>query len=264
MTIRVAVSGTGKMGHEIMVMVARDADLDLVGAIEKLSPAASIPNPHTGAPIPQSPDPAALFAETKPDVVIDFTNAGWTPELSRAAVAAGVRPVIGTSGLPAAFVEELGALLAGRKLGGFLGPNFAIGAVLMMHFAKLAAPFFDSAEIIELHHDQKVDSPSGTAVATAQEMLARRGRPFGANVSERETLPGARGANLDGVTLHAVRLPGLMAHQEVLFGGLGQLLTIRHDSLSRESFMPGIKLAVQKVMEFDRLVIGLEAVLGLE
>ncbi len=264
MPIRVAVSGTGKMGHEIMAMVARDDALELVGAIEKLAPAGSIANPQTGAPIPQSPDPATLFAETKPDVVIDFTNAGWTPALARAAVAAGVRPVIGTSGLPADFVAQLDASLSERKLGGFIGPNFAIGAVLMMHFAKLAAPFFDSAEIIELHHDQKVDSPSGTAIATAQEMLARRGRPFDANVSDRETLPGARGAQLDGATLHAVRLPGLMAHQEVLFGGLGQLLTIRHDSLSRDSFMPGIKMAVQRVMDLDRLVVGLDVLLGLE
>ena len=264
MTIRVVVSGTGKMGHEIMRAVAHDPDLRLVGAIEKFSADATIRDPATGASLPQSLDPYKLMASTRPDVVIDFTNAAWTPHVVQAAVELGVRPVIGTSGLSPEFIEELRAACAARGLGGFVGPNFAIGAVLMLHFARLAAPYFDAAEVIELHHDQKVDSPSGTAVATARGMVASRGKPFERNVSEIESVPGARGAAIDGVSVHSVRLPGLMAHQEVLFGGLGQVLTIRHDSLTRESFLPGVRIAAKRVMELDRLVVGLEALLGLE
>jgi 4-hydroxy-tetrahydrodipicolinate reductase len=263
MAIRVVMSGTGKMGREIMRAVALDDAFDVVGALEGLGPETTIPHPLTGAELRQSSDPEALFADLNPDVVIDFTNAAWTPKVAFAAVNAGARPVIGTSALPPEFVEQLRARCEERNTGAFIGPNFAIGAVLMMHFARLAAPYFDSAEVIELHHDQKVDAPSGTAVATARDMVAARGRPFAANVPEREAVPGARGATVDGVSLHAVRLPGLVAHQEVLFGGLGQLLTIRHDSLSRDSFMPGIVLAAKKVMELDRLVVGLERLLGL-
>ncbi|MEX2245747.1 MAG: 4-hydroxy-tetrahydrodipicolinate reductase, partial [Dehalococcoidia bacterium] len=152
---------------------------------------------------------------------------------------------------------------AERKLGGVVAANFAIGAVLLMHLAKIAAPYFDAAEIIELHHDQKVDAPSGTAIATARGMVEARGRPFGRNVPETETIAGARAAEIDGVTVHSVRLPGLVAHQEVLFGGQGQTLTIRHDTTGRDSFMPGILLAVREVMRREELVVGLEGLIGL-
>src|SRR5438477_161765 len=141
--------------------------------------------------------------------------------------------------------------------------NFAIGAVLMMHMAKVAARFFDEVEIIELHHDQKVDAPSGTAIATAQGMLEARGRPFDRNVPETQTIAGSREAALDGVTMHSVRLRGLVAHQEVLFGGLGQTLSIRHDTTGRDAFMPGILLATREVMNRQTLVVGLDALIGL-
>lgn len=262
--VRVVVSGTGKMGGEILRAVARDPDLEPVGVIEKLAEEGTVPEPGGGRVLPRSNDPRSLLARARPDVVIDFTNAAWTPFVARAALEAGVRPVIGTSGLDRTFIAELTGLCEKSAIGGFIAPNFAVGAVLMMHMAKIAAPFFDSAEIIELHHDQKVDSPSGTAIATAAAMVERRGKPFAAKASDRETLTGARGANLDGVSLHSVRLPGLVAHQEVLLGGLGQLLTIRHDTLSRDAFMPGVLLAVKEVMKLDRLVIGLEQLMGLE
>jgi 4-hydroxy-tetrahydrodipicolinate reductase len=203
------------------------------------------------------------LAAMNPDVVIDFTNAAWTPVLAEAALEKGVRLVIGTTGLDQAFLERLGRDCAQRRLGAVVAPNFALGAVLMVYFARQAAKFFDSAEIIELHHDGKADAPSGTAKATAEGMVAARGRPFVRNVPEREPLPGSRGAELGGVTIHAVRLPGLVAHQEVIFGGTGQTLTIRHDSTGRDSFMPGVLLAVRRVMELDRLVVGLEELLGL-
>jgi 4-hydroxy-tetrahydrodipicolinate reductase len=141
--------------------------------------------------------------------------------------------------------------------------NFAIGAVLMMHFARQAAPFFEHAEIIELHHDQKVDSPSGTAKTTAELMRAARDHDFVHPDSEKEPLPGARGAQFGGVALHSVRLRGLVAHQEVIFGGLGQSLTIRHDTTGRDSFMPGVVMGTREVMKLDRLVVGLDALFGL-
>jgi len=141
--------------------------------------------------------------------------------------------------------------------------NFAVGAVLMMNFAKQAAPFFEHVEIIELHHDRKVDAPSGTAKTTAELIRAARESDVTRVPTDIQTIPGTRGGELGGVTIHSVRLPGLVAHQEVLFGGLGQTLTIRHDSTGRESFMPGVVLAVRAVMETDHLVNGLDELLGL-
>lgn len=198
------------------------------------------------------------------DVVIDFTNAAWTPGLAQAALAEGVRLVIGTTGLGEDFTTWLEQECKERKTGAVLASNFAIGAVLMMHFAKQAARFFDSAEVIELHHDQKVDSPSGTAKTTAELMRAAREDAFNYRSSEKETLTGARGAEHGGIAIHSVRLPGLVAHQEVLFGGLGQTLSIRHDTTGRESFMPGVIAATRAVMESKQLVVGLDRLFGLE
>ncbi|MDZ4278954.1 MAG: 4-hydroxy-tetrahydrodipicolinate reductase, partial [Dehalococcoidia bacterium] len=175
-----------------------------------------------------------------------------------------VQLVIGTTGLPDRWVDELEAQCRDRGVAAVIAAKFAIGAVLLIHMAKIAGRFFDAAEIIELHHDRKVDAPSGTALATAREMLAARGRPFERNVPERETLPGTRAAEVDGITIHSVRLPGLVAHQEVIFGGLGQTLTIRHDTTGRESFIPGVLLATREVLHRKELVRGLEALFGLE
>ena len=261
MPIRVVVSGTGNMGRRLLETFGAAADTDIVGVLEKFSDGDRYTLPGGGeAPLAQ--DVAAL-ADFGADVVVDFTNAAWTGALLPAAVAAGVRPVIGTSGLSDALIAETVQACAARGLGGVIAANFALGAVMMMHLARVAAPFFDAVEVIEQHHDGKVDAPSGTAMATAQAMREARGRDFARNVAERETLPDARAAALGGVTLHAVRLPGLVAHQTVLFGGLGETLTIRHDSMDRESFMPGVLRGVRAAMELDHLVVGLDRVLGL-
>lgn len=201
--------------------------------------------------------------EAKPHVVVDFTNAAWTPVIAKAALERGIPLVIGTTGLSADFMAWLEAETKARGVGAVVAANFAISAVLMMHFAKLAAQFFDHAEIIELHHDGKADSPSGTAKATAEGMVAARGRPFVHPEPEVETVAGARGAEVGGVAIHAVRLPGLVAHQEVIFGGQGQLLTIRQDSTGRDSFMPGVLLAIREVLGRRELVVGLDRLLGL-
>lgn len=262
--INVVVSGTGKMAQQVLQTLCQESDLRPVGVVGRsLAAGASVPLPDGSGVVPVGNDPAALFHELRPDVVIDFTNAEWVPVVVRAALAAGVRPVIGTTGLSDPLLEELAQGCRERGLGAVVASNFAIGAVLMVHMARLAAPFFEHVEIIELHHDQKADAPSGTAITTAREMLAARERPFTVPPTINQTLPGSRGAELGGVNIHSVRLQGLVAHQEVLFGGLGQTLTVRHDSTGRESFMPGVLLAVREVMQRRELVIGLDRLIGL-
>jgi len=256
--IRVVISGTGKMGRQVAAAVAAEPGLTGVAFVDALA----APGVMEGLRVFN--DPAACFKEAPCDVAIDFTNASWTPQLAEAALVAGVRMVIGTTGLSDEFLAGLGKDMEARSIGGVIAANFAIGAVLMMHFAKEAARFFDNAEIIELHHDQKVDSPSGTAKTTAEGMRAARDRAFTHPVSEKETLPGARGAEYGGIAIHSVRLPGLVAHQEVIFGGLGQTLTIRHDTTGRESFMPGVMMATREVMKLDHLVSGLDQLFGLD
>jgi len=258
MAIRVLGSGTGRMGQEVARAAEAAEDVELVGFVDGLA------SPGTLWGKPLFADPGEAIERLQPDVAVDFTNAAWTPRLAEAALPRGVRLVVGTTGLDRQFLERLEEECRERRLGSVVAPNFAIGAVLMMWFARKAAAFFDSAEIIELHHEQKVDAPSGTAKATAEGMVAARGRPFARNVPEREPVPGSRGADVGGVSIHAVRLPGLVAHQEVIFGGVGQTLTIRHDSTGRDSFMPGVLMAVRRVMELDHLVFGLDALLGLD
>ena len=264
MAIRIVVSGTGNMGREVLAAVAREPDMEPVGVLEKFSSEEVIALPDGTGTVPLSADPPSLLERTKPDVIIDFTNADWTPLVADAALDQGVRLVVGTTGLPDRWLDEFETRCRERGVGAVVAANFAIGAVLMIHMAKVASRFFDAAEVIELHHDRKVDAPSGTALTTAREMLAARGRPFDRNVPEKETLPGTRAADVDGVTIHSVRLPGLVAHQEVIFGGQGQTLTIRHDTTGRDSFMPGVLLAAREVMRRKELVRGLATLVGLE
>ena len=260
--LRVIVSGTGRMGREVLAGVAKQPDMRVVGVLEKFASEQSVPLPDGGS-VPLSSDPAQLVARVPADVLIDFTFHEWTEQIAPIAVAAGVRPVIGTTGLPDAFIAQLGEECAAAGVGGVVAANFALGAVLMMHLCRVAAPFFDYAEVIELHHEAKVDAPSGTALATVREMLAARERPFEHPETSKQTLPGTRGGLEGGVTVHSVRLQGLVAHQEVIFGALGQTLTLRHDTTSRESFIPGVLLAARAVGDRRQLVVGLDALLGL-
>ena len=256
--LRVVVSGSGKMGRQVAATVAGVEGMVPVAYVDALVTADEV----DGLPVFQ--DAAACFAASAADVVVDFTNAAWTPGLCEAAIAHGVRPVVGTTGLSADFMAWLEKETEARKVGAFVASNFAISAVLMMYFARQAARFFDNAEIIELHHDQKVDAPSGTAKTTAELMRAERKNPFVHPPTEKETVPGTRGGELGGIAIHSVRLPGLVAHQEVIFGAIGQTLTIRQDSTGRDSYMPGVVAAVRAVVGLDHLVVGLDRLFGLE
>jgi len=262
MAIRVAVSGVGRMGQQVLAALTQAPDLEPVAAVARTPRGQELALPQGRVPYGTAPLP--LFQATGPQVVVDFSHADFTPKVVEAALAVGARPVIGTSGLPQEFIAHLEEQCRARRLGGVVAANFAIGAVVMMHLARIAAPFFEVAEIIEMHHDGKADAPSGTALATARAMARARGGPFRRPPTQKENLPGTRGGEVEGVTVHSVRLPGLVAHQEVIFGAQGQTLSIRHDSTSRESFIPGVLLAVRRVMELEGLVVGLEPLLGLE
>ncbi len=260
-SIRVVVSGTGHVGREVLNAVVNAEDMEPAGVLEKFSTEDFHSMPG-GALIPMSHEPE-LISRLRPDVVIDFSNAEWTPGVARAALEAGARLVIGTTGLSEGFMKDLERECAARRLGAVVAPNFAIGAILMMHMAQIAAKYFDWAEITEMHQQLKVDAPSGTAVATARMMAEARGKPFEHNVPDKVLLAGSRGADYQGIAIHSVRLQGLVAHQEVVFGGLGQTLTIRHDSTGRDSFMPGVMLATREVMNRTELVVGLDKLIGL-
>ncbi len=259
--IRVVVTGaTGRMGGEVARALAAEPSFELAGLVSRKASAGRLPGWEG---IPAAPTAGELLDQVRADVLVDFTVAEAAFENARAALRRRVAPVIGTSGLTPDQVAALAEEARTVGVGGAVVPNFAVGAVLMMHLARQAARFFDAAEIIELHHDGKADAPSGTAVATARLLAEARPGGFRRNVPAKEPLPGSRGAEYGGISIHAVRLPGLVAHQEVIFGGRGQTLTIRHDSTSRESFIPGVLLAIRRVVETREFYFGLEKILDL-
>ncbi len=261
--IKVVVHGAaGRMGQEIVKTVCQDPDLQLVGAVDLQVSDNSLTLPGGKGTVPFASDLARVIAGSRPDVVVDFTIAKATMPAVRTVTKQNVNMVIGTTGLTADDIKEIEQLAKTNKVGIVVAPNFALGAVLMMHLAKTAAKYFDYAEIIELHHEKKVDAPSGTALATAKAMAASRGKPFLQPPVKGERFA-SRGQEAEGITIHSVRLPGFMAHQEVLLGGLGQILSIRHDMISREGFMPGVMLAIKEVVNRQGLTYGLDNLLGL-
>lgn len=261
MTIRVLVTGAlGKMGREAAKAVEKEPDLLLVGLVDPKGKGVmkSAVTGETEQDFALETDLAAALDKSQPQVMVDFTNPKAVYQNAQLALAAKVHCVIGTTGLSEEEIAALGTLAEKNGVSVAIIPNFAIGAVLMMEFAAKAARFMPQAEIIELHHDQKMDSPSGTAMTTAAMIAAARGKQAKTPLDQVIKLEGARGAELEGVHIHSVRLCGLIAHQEVIFGGLGQSLTIRHDSYDRIGFMPGVVLAVRKIVERQGLIRGLE------
>lgn len=267
MKITVAVNGAlGNMGREVVRTVYADPELELVAAIDLGGKTGGDIGEIAGLGtigMPISTELAAVLKQVKPDVLVDFTSPYTVMQNIETALAAKVRLVVGTTGITKTDLEKIKAWSEKYATSAIIAPNFALGAVLMMVFAAQAARYLPEAEIIELHHPEKIDAPSGTAIKTAEMILQSRGHSSRQTVAELEKVKGARGGSMDGVRLHSVRLPGLVAHQEVIFGGMGQTLTIRHDSLSRDSFMPGVVLAVKEVMNRDGVYHGLEKILTL-
>ncbi|MBW4681097.1 MAG: 4-hydroxy-tetrahydrodipicolinate reductase [Microcoleus vaginatus WJT46-NPBG5] len=269
--IPVVVNGAaGKMGREVIKAVAEAPDMTLLGAIDR--------NPeYVGqdagelagiepleVPITNDLESMLAFAAQQKEigVMVDFTHPKTVYDNVRSAIAYGVKPVVGTTGLSPEKLQNLAEFADKASTGCLIIPNFSIGMVLLQQAAVQASQYFDHVEIIELHHNQKADAPSGTAIQTAQ-LLAELGKTFNPpQVEESEKLAGARGSTADeGIRIHSIRLPGLIAHQEVIFGAAGQVYTLRHDTSDRACYMPGVLLAIRKVLQLKSLVYGLEKIL---
>ena len=244
MNLRVHVCGAlGRMGSAAAAAIDSAGDLELVGTSGR------------------GDDLAAALRDTCPEVVVEFTRPDAAAANLRTILAAGAHAVSGTTGLADEQLEDLGRQAAGAGVGLVHAANFALGAVLLQRFARQCAAWLDDVEIIELHHDAKLDAPSGTALETARQIGRAAGRDLNADRPRARELPGARGAPVAGVPIHSVRLPGLLAHQEVLFGAVGQTLTLRHDTFDRSAFMPGVLLAVRRVVRCTGLVRSLDSFL---
>lgn len=264
MPIEVVVHGAlGRMGKEVLEALCKDPQLKPVGAVDLKAEGESLPLSGQANSVPLSSNLESLLAHTHPQVLVDFSVAEAAMPAVRLAAKERVNLVVGTTGLSADALSEIDRLTRDNEVGAIVAPNFALGAVIMVHLAKIASRYFDYAEIIELHHEQKLDAPSGTALSTARAIAEARGKPFLYSKAQKESLSGTRGGELQGVSLHSVRLPGLMAHQEVIFGLSGQTLTIRHDTIDRECYMPGVVLAIKKVVGLKGLTYGLDRLLGL-
>ncbi|MDY6802839.1 MAG: 4-hydroxy-tetrahydrodipicolinate reductase [Cyanobacteriota bacterium] len=269
--VPVIVNGAaGKMGREVVKAVANSTDLILFGAID-ITPelqGRDIGEVAGCGPleVPIVSDLEGMLAmagqEKQPGVMVDFTHPKGVYDNVRSAIAYGIRPVVGTTGLSPEQIQDLAEFAEKASIGALIIPNFSIGMVLLQQAAIAASQYFDHVEIIELHHNQKADAPSGTAIKTA-EMLAELGKTFNPpEVEESEKLQGARGASADEqIRIHSVRLPGLIAHQEVMFGAAGQVYTLRHDTSDRACYMPGVLLAIRKVLPLTTLIYGLEKII---
>ncbi|AXJ12738.1 4-hydroxy-tetrahydrodipicolinate reductase [Streptococcus pluranimalium] len=255
MAIKVIVAGfKGRMGSTAVDMVKSDEALELAALLDPFAEEKDL----DGVPVFNDKEDLIGFDA---DVWVDFTMPKVAYENTRFAIENSFAPVVGTTGFTEEQIADLIALSSGKSLGGLIAPNFAIGAILLMEFAAKASQYFPDLEIIELHHDKKKDAPSGTAIKTAELIAENRQSKAQGAADEEELMAGARGAEYDGFRIHSVRLPGLVAHQEVIFGAQGEGLTLRHDSFDRSSFMSGVNLGIKEVVKRDTLIYGLEKLL---
>lgn len=264
-TIKIIIAGPrGRMGREAVKLVEETGHFSLAAVIDHKNDGlmlSDLEGFQSVRNVPVFTDIEKCLQTVEADVLIDLTTPEAGMRHAKTALRYNIRPVVGTTGFSKQDLEELEGLSREKELGCIIAPNFAIGAVLMMKFSQMAAKYFSDVEIIEMHHDRKLDAPSGTAIKTAEMIALNRESKQQGHPNEKETLEGARGANFDGMHIHSVRLPGLVAHQQVLFGADGQTLTIRHDSYHRGSFMSGVKVAVETVMKQNSFVYGLENIL---
>jgi len=260
--IKVVVHGaSGRMGQEVIKALCRESTMQLVGAVDIKVGETCLALPDGSGTVPISSSIEKIITECKPDVIIDFSTARAVMPAARMAIKQGIHMVIGTTGLTADEIKEINDLAEGYSVGVVMASNFALGAIMMLHLTRIAARYFDYAEIIEQHHLLKVDSPSGTALTTARAMIEAKGKPFNRPV-EKE-VSDSRGQQVEGITIHSVRLPGILARQEVILGAPGQTLSIKHDTVSRECYMPGVMIAAREVLKRKGLIQGLDSLLGL-
>ena len=262
MAINVVVHGVmGKMGQQVLETVTNTLGMQPIGAADITASQGTIALPDGLGDVPISGSLADVLDGA--DVVVDFTSAEGAASVLRTAAPRGVNIVIGSTGITDAIYQEAESLANEHEVGIIIAPNFAMGAVLMIALAKQASRFFEYADLTEMHHEAKIDSPSGTALAIANAALEGKPDGFIAPQSEKELIDGARGATHQGISVHSARMPGRVAHHELVFGALGQTLTIRHDSVNRESFMPGVTLAINEVVNRKGLTVGLDKIMGL-
>jgi 4-hydroxy-tetrahydrodipicolinate reductase len=261
--IKVAVNGAlGRMGQTVLGAIEADPATIAVGGADSAASADTVAVPG-GNPVPLSSTMADLLSKIDADVVVDFSNGPGAVQAMEAATVSGVRVVSGSTGVPPGELERLGGVAAENGIGMISASNFALGAVMMMYLAEVAGPHFNYADLIETHHEAKIDSPSGTALSIAEAARAGRDDDFTYNEPEKVTLDGVRGGILGGVNVHAARMPGRMARHELVFGTAGQTLSIIHDTINRDCYMPGVLAAVKRVMSVTGLMLGLDQVLGL-
>tara|TARA_B100000315_G_scaffold251197_1_gene285575 strand:- start:1357 stop:2145 length:789 start_codon:yes stop_codon:yes gene_type:complete len=259
--IRVVVNGaTGKMGMETVAAVSQQGDLALVGAVCHRERGPRLTQPG-GIEVPLSTDLERMLEETHPDVLVDFTTAAACMEAVAVGAAHSTNLVLGASGLTEDHLKQLDTLAGDKNIGIIVAPNFALGAVILKRLAEQAAPYFDYVDIVEAHHEAKIDAPSGFAMALAKSIGDQK--QFTRNYPEKENLPNTRGGEYNGVTVHSIRMPGRSAHHEVILGAAGQTVSLRHDALGRDCYMPGVLRCIREVVKRPGLVVGLENILGL-
>ena len=261
-SIKVVISGiTGKMGLEAVAAVSRESNLELVGGTCKQDRGwPTLSTLHSTA-VPLSTDLDAMLEQTKPDVLVDFTNSTVAMEAAAKAAVRSINIIMGASGFTEDQLKQLDVMADDNGVGIIVAPNFALGAIVLKKLAEQAAPYFDYVDIIESHHEAKIDSPSGFALALMRSL--GENKHFTRNQPEKENLPNTRGGEHNGISVHSIRMPGKSAHHEVVFGAAGQTVSLRHDTLDRSCYMPGVLRCIRDVVGHPGLVIGLENVLGL-
>ena len=258
---KVVISGvTGKMGLEAVAAISKETDVELVGGTCRQDRGPTLSTPYSTA-IPLSTDLDALLEQTQPQVMLDLTNAAVAMDAAGKAATRKINIIMGASGFSDDQLKQLDALANDNGIGIIVAPNFALGAIVLKKLAEQAASYFDYVDIIESHHEAKIDSPSGFALNLMRSL--GENKQFTRNQPEKENLTNTRGGEYNGISVHSIRMPGKSAHHEVIFGAAGQTVSIRHDTLDRTCYMPGLLRCIRDVVSRPGLVIGLENVLGL-
>ena len=262
--ITVVVNGAlGKMGSTVLNALGHTPGMVPVGGVDVLAGDNTSIEMSSGVELPLVSTLASLIETVDPDVVVDFTNAEGGASAMRTCIAYGVRCVSGSTGISPKDLNAIGDSAYKSGVGVISASNFAVGCIVLIHLSRIASRYFDFADVTESHHEMKADAPSGTALSIIQAMIEGKSGEFNQSTVEQQLLPGTRGGSLGGVNVHSTRMPGRVARHEVVFGAQGQTLTLLHDSVNRDSFMPGVMLAVRRVMDEASMIVGLDKVLGI-